>query len=621
MEKKGKEKKDLINNSKENYKKVSDENKLIFNGKSVSIISNGIILFCETTSNKDLYIKHYKDGERYYTEWILESNEENLETTRIISSKDSLAVINRQRDGKLIKSAKDKFAIDVEEHLIKAGEFINEHKSLVFPVKKSGLKRNKKETHLIKIANELEEKYEIIINKTTGKLCIYNERSGIYETYDENEFSALLTNSYNEKYFGDEVKRIMGTFNKIKEESEKYIALKNCLINTETLETKEFTKDEFVTFQVPYNWNPKAKSELFEEKLNEIFLDDEKRELFLQIVGYCFTPKNNHHKLFFITGDGANGKSTLMALIKAIFHESTASVGLHQFGNEFGLQPLLGKRINILSDIPKMTIDTSFIKAVTGEDSITVNRKYKEPVTRVLGCKIIGTGNQLPQVNDDSYSFWRRIIHLELKNTFKEGQKDIKLKEKLINDTEGMEWFIYESIKAYKRVEIEGWAKQMSQNETREEYLKRSNPCKYAAEQLYEKTNDPEDYVTRADVINTISEYLQDHELKQPPKKSYYMAIRSLGGYDAEKRIGKDKIRIFRCVKPKIDEKKEIEDLTNLARNGDEEAQAELDCKLLENSIKSGNRERTIESIKSGNYEERMQIIEQLRKIIVNAIG
>jgi len=127
---------------------------------------------------------------------------------------------------------------------------------------------------------------------------------------------------YGQKFLIDEVTKIMGTFNTIKDESQSYIAFKNCLLNVDTLKTEEFNSKEFVKFQVPFNWNPEAESKVFRSRIKEILVDEERYKLFLQIVGYCFTPANHHHKMFFITGEGGNGKSTLMGLINSIFHSS-----------------------------------------------------------------------------------------------------------------------------------------------------------------------------------------------------------------------------------------------------------------------------------------------------------
>ncbi len=511
-------------------------------------INPGVIhLFCEQIPEKgDLYLKHYKTVDGYFTEWYIENGTKIIKTISF-NSKNSLAISNIRRDKNLIEFAKEKFDINVEEHLKRAGEFVNENSDLIFIKEKRLLNRSKKERQFILLSDELDKKYDIVIHRLTGQLHIYNENSGIYQSYNETEFSAFLTHEYKQKFLADETKKIMGTFTKLIDESEKYIAFENCLLNLNTLETEKFTSKEFVTFQIPFNWNPEARSEYFEDRVKDILVDEERFELFKQILGYCFILKNPHHILVFITGEGANGKTTLMSILRLIFHSSVTAVALQQFSKEFGLQPLLGKRINILSDLPKMTIDdTGFIKAVTGEDPITVSRKYMESVTTILGTKIIGTGNQLPPVNDDSHAFWRRVIHFELTNTF----KDPSVKKQLLNDKGGIEWLIYESIKAYKCVATNGWAAQKSEKDKRDDYLKLSNPCLYAAEQLFVKTNDPEDTITKDKVVQIISEYLQMHELTFPNSvKPYYQAIQSMGGNDIEKSVHYKTIRIIQFHK------------------------------------------------------------------------
>lgn len=528
---------------------MEEKEKLIFNENPVIKVPGQAYLFFESRPNGDLYLKISKDGSKFYYQWIIPEKD----SSQSIRSNDPLFVKNSKRDNQIIKLAKDKYELDAANFLSKAGEFIYLHHSKLFPKSNKLLERNEKDEQIIKIANQLDHKFNIVISKLTGYLHIYNPKKGVFEAYTDTEFAAFLNKTYKQKFLKDEVMKIMGTFTNIKDESENYIAFKNCLLNMDTLETEEFNSKEFVTFQVPFNWNTEAESEFFENKINEI-LDDRTNYLqFMQMVGYCFTLANPHNKMFFITGDGANGKSTLMAIIHAIFHNSVGAVGLHEFKNDFGLQPLLGKKINILYDLPQKTItDTGHIKAVTGEDLITINRKHKDSITTQLGCKIIGVGNHLPPVNEDTYAFWRRVLHIELTRTFDESQKDIKLKEKLIDDTIGMEWLIHESIKAYKNVETNGWAAQKTEKQIKREYFKLSNPCLFAASELFESSTNPEDYITRAEAVEIISEYLKSEEIRLPKNNNpYYAAIRSMGGDDTEKRINDIKTRVFTFIKIK----------------------------------------------------------------------
>lgn len=580
-----KENKSIIKDGMGVVKKVPMGN---FNGKPIRFKPGEILLFCETLSDGDLYIKHSRDIDGYNTQWYFRG-ELGRKESRIVASKKSLAFDNKQRDNKLVKIAKETFNIDAKDHITKAGEFISARESRIFPSDIVTLKRSIKDAQLIEIAKKLEKDNKIVINRLTSELHIYNPIKGVYEPYNNTEFAAFLSKRYHDKFLMDEVVKIMGTFTTLKDESKNYLAFQNCLLNVETLETEDFNSDEFVTFQVPFNWDPEARSEFFETKLKEILIDDERYLLFLQILGYCFTQSNPYHKMFFLTGDGGNGKSTLMALIRLIFHSSVGAVGLHEFKNDFGLQPLLGKKINILYDLPKRKItDTGIIKAVTGEDLITVNRKHKEAVNTMLGCKIIGVGNQLPPVNDDTFAFWRRVIIIELTNKF----DNPRIKKELLKDVKGIEGLIYKSVNAYKNVESDGWATTMTEEDLRREYLKLSDPCLYAAEELFEKTNDPSDYVTRDEVINIISEYLKTEDIKAPQNNEYYYnAIRAIGGDDHDKRINGDKTRTFTFIRAvDVLEDKSNEELEALASWGNEEAQAEIEYRVLE---KIANRDQS----------------------------
>lgn len=533
-----------------------------FNGKSVRIEPYEVSLFFKEAPNGDLYLKHKKLGDYFVTNFFILKEGKLIKETQEIKNSDSLKVSNSQRDGKLKKLAQTEFYMDIERDLINAGGFITQHFNEIFPHEENGLiGRNKKETQLMKIAEKVELNAPVIIDKLTGDLHIYNQEKGLYERHDEIKFSSFLTKLFGKRFFKEEVKKIMGVFNNVKEESENYIAFKNCHLNVNRMETKRSSPVEFVKFQVPFNWNPDAYSEFFEQKLKEILGDGEKYKLFFQMVGYCFTKGNPYNYIFLLIGGGANGKTTLLDLLNVLFHESASAVSLHQFKSDFGLQPLLGKRINILPDLPLTVIeDTGIIKAITGGDDITINRKHKDPITTKLDCKIIGSGNILPPINDDTYAFWRRIVHIELTNTFKGENKDPFLTGKLINDQAGMEWLIYNAVQEYKKVAKEGWAMDDSAEKHRKLTLKEHNPCLYAVEEIFDKTNDENDFIAREKVRGAISNFLRLKGLTISDNlNDYYGAIRHFGGIDKEKRILGIKERGFAGIKLKQKFRNEIE--------------------------------------------------------------
>ena len=522
--------------------------KLMFNGKEAEILNDGVEILFKDISGSSISLVHRRQGSNYYSHWASIGDKEW--NSREVKSGNSLNVTNPTLENRLIVLAKD-FASkeEVIDFLNNAGEFIKQNYNSIYKFTDS-LERGKKEQALLSIRHHLKGKHKIVIDKDSYDLCIYDEKTGIYNVYDSKQFSQFLKKVLGKELFEDEVKKLMGLFNEITEEDQNHIAFDNCLLNIENLNISRFDPNKFIKFKVPYNWNPKAHSAYFEEKLHEIFDDQNKFQTFLQIVGYLFVKGNPHNKLFLLIGDGANGKSLLMQLISAIFTNSSAAVPLQDFKKDFGLQPLIGKRVNLLSDLPIATIEeTGQIKALTGGDDMTINRKFKEPITTKLGCKIVGAGNRLPKIMDDSYALWRRIVIIKLVKTFDGDNRDTKLVNKLLNDKRGMEWLIYNSIQAYKDIQETGWTED-TYREIRKEFIKSSDPALYAAEHLYKRTKDPENFISREDVKNNITDFLNENDLRMPANiNEYYDAVKRRGAKEAQKRNDVNKVHGFRYIK------------------------------------------------------------------------
>lgn len=540
----------MIKSKENNVIVKNNEICLRFRDKEVDSSNNSVKLFLKHDDGSDIFLVHsFRDG-AYVSHWLLEG-ETDVFSTREAHSKKSLAITNTALENKLIRlsgefATKDEISLFLEE----AGLWIKNHEDSIFHFSDL-LERSKKERAFLSVYKHINARFDVILDKDTYDICIYEPKEGFYREHDIKTFSKFLKAKTKRNFFEDEVKKIMGLPYEIKEESKDYIAFNNCLMNIRTLETRGHSPKIFTKFKVPYDWNPDAQSEFFKEKLLEILGHEYQK--FLEVVGYLFVKGNPHNKLAVLIGDGANGKSLLMDLITAIFTNSYAAVPLQDFSKEFGMSPLVGKRVNILSDLPLESIDeTGQIKAITGEDSVTINRKFKEPITTKLECKIIGSGNSLPWVNDDSYAFWRRIILIRLYNVFEEGNRDSSLKDKLKNDKEGMEWFIYQSIQAYKKIQDIGWSEDTIY-ETRNQFLKKSNPALYCAEKIFTPTTNADTFISRDDIQNAIKESLIKHGFKEPSRDSdYYDAVRKMGAKEAQKRIGdKPKIHGFRYIQMK----------------------------------------------------------------------
>ena len=86
------------------------------------------------------------------------------------------------------------------------------------------------------------------------------------------------------------------------------------------------------------------------------------------------------------------------------------------------LSPLLGKPLAIISDArlgsaPSHTVVERLL-SITGEDMLTVDRKYREPYSGRLPTRFVMLSNELPRFTDASGAIATRMLILQLTNSF-----------------------------------------------------------------------------------------------------------------------------------------------------------------------------------------------------------
>jgi putative DNA primase/helicase len=148
---------------------------------------------------------------------------------------------------------------------------------------------------------------------------------------------------------------------------------------------------------------------------------DEKWILLFEIIGYTLYPKYTFNKAIMLVGDGSNGKSTYLKVIKEILgSENVISISLQELcDNEFAFAYLYHKLANIYADLPKAPLKyTGTFKLATGEDYVSADRKFRDRITFQNYAKLLFSANELPYVSDMTIAFWRRWIVIEFKKKF-----------------------------------------------------------------------------------------------------------------------------------------------------------------------------------------------------------
>ncbi|MCE7699703.1 MAG: phage/plasmid primase, P4 family [Methanobacterium paludis] len=414
--------------------------------------------------------------------------------------------------------------------------------------------QSKKQKELMNLTEVIKAKFPMCTDVVTGRAYVYYGKMNVWKDVTEESFffRQLLSEELGIVPLQDDLEVIKQYVLNPRREDDGWIGFKNGLVNSETGEFIHPTPDIYTTTWLQYNYDSKAYSGFMDRILKDVLCDedDSKYHFFFELVGYLFTDHNRYNKMFFLTGSGGNGKSTLMGILRKIFEGYTTAVPLQDLNKPFGLQPLLGKKVNIVYDLSSKAIkDMGVIKAITGEDEVAIDRKYESTITTKLGTKILATGNVLPKVSEETYAFFRRVVHLELKNTFKQDQSiPIKIQE----DKDGLEWVIYKSIQAYQDVKEKGWSIDENISSVADSYIRLSDPLGWVCEQIFIEA-DEEDFMSREQVYHAMKEHLEENEMAVPRKKSvFYDAIREFGGVDTRRSIQDTQKRGFCCIRHKF---------------------------------------------------------------------
>ena len=164
--------------------------------------------------------------------------------------------------------------------------------------------------------------------------------------------------------------------------------------------------------------------------------------------GYLLTPDTRQQKLLFILGPKRAGKGTIARILRGLVGDrSYTGPTLSSLAGEYGLWPLIGKSVAVISDARLSgRVDTQMvverILSVTGEDTTTINRKNLSQLDAKLSARFVIMSNELPNLTDASGALASRMILLKLTRSYF-GDEDTGLTDRLLTELPGiLNWAI-----------------------------------------------------------------------------------------------------------------------------------------------------------------------------------
>jgi putative DNA primase/helicase len=166
----------------------------------------------------------------------------------------------------------------------------------------------------------------------------------------------------------------------------------------------------FVGHSVPFAYDPDAAEPTrWLAFLADLWDDDPDSITLLQeMFGYALPGDTSLQKILLLVGPTRAGKGVIARVLTHLLgRHNVGAPTLAGLTTNFGLQDLIGKTLAIVSDArlgPKANVQAlaERLLSVSGEDSITIDRKYKDPWTGRLGVRFMLLTNELPRFTDAS---------------------------------------------------------------------------------------------------------------------------------------------------------------------------------------------------------------------------
>jgi putative DNA primase/helicase len=201
----------------------------------------------------------------------------------------------------------------------------------------------------------------------------------------------------------------------------------------------------FVRHSLPFAYDPDApEPRRWLAFLRELWEDDaESIALLGEIFGYALWGDTRLQKIMLLVGPPRAGKGVIARVLTNLLgRHNVGAPTLAGLTTNFGLQDLIGKTLAIVSDArlgPRANVQAlaERLLSISGEDSITVDRKYKDPWTGPLGVRFLLLTNELPRFTDASGALAKRFVVLTLSKTFY-GREDPGLLGQLLPELPGV---------------------------------------------------------------------------------------------------------------------------------------------------------------------------------------
>ena len=200
---------------------------------------------------------------------------------------------------------------------------------------------------------------------------------------------------------------------------------------------RAFDQADFIRYQLPFSYDPKAEAPLFQAFLDRVLPDIECQTILAEYLGFMFIKHGSSLKLekaLILYGTGANGKSVFFEVVTALFgKENVSNYSVQSLTEEKGYYraKISNKLVNYASEINNK-LESSKFKLMASGEPVEACLKYGQPFIMSQYAKFIFNCNELPKDIEYTNAFFRRWLIIPFEVTIPEHEQDKTLHAKII---------------------------------------------------------------------------------------------------------------------------------------------------------------------------------------------
>jgi putative DNA primase/helicase len=227
--------------------------------------------------------------------------------------------------------------------------------------------------------------------------------------------------------------------------ADEIVSMANGLLHVPSRKLYPHTPRFFTHHSLPFAFEPDAEDpKEWLDFLSELWPDDPSSiDALQEVFGYLLGGDTRQQKIFLLVGPRRGGKGTIGRVLTGLLGQhNVAGPTMASLSQNFGLQPLIGRPLALISDARLSgradgQVVVERLLSISGEDSLTLDRKYKEPWTGRLPTRFMILTNELPRLSDSSGALASRFVVFVLTKSFL-GREDPGLTDRLLAEAPGI---------------------------------------------------------------------------------------------------------------------------------------------------------------------------------------